>query len=562
MRIITHFLLASVAASPAAPLSAQGLDEMLQTPLDQVLQGADGGQEPGQLGSSGKGFEYSQSGTLEYHGTNLDVRDVFATLRVMTKTNIVVAQDVKAVFSGDLYDLSFEEAVEVVCLATGLSATRRGSYIFIEETAMESHTFVLRYARAEDIKGLVEDMLGEGEKVTASANSQVGIQSDDENAGGDAYANQDIVFVRANPGTMRSIEELIGKVDVPPQQVMIEATILTADMLHSTEFGMDISALQSLDFLDLNASSNGFNVSTGPISAEQMADSVHYGTTDFAGNVTDGGLSLGLFRGAVASFVRALESITDTTVLAQPKIMALNKQRGEVLLGRRDGYLTTTVTETGTTQQVEYLETGTRLLFRPFIGEDGLIRLEIHPEDSEGGLNTLGLPFEETAELTTNIIVRSGQTALIGGLYREKKKNVDEQVPGLGDVPIIGNAFGSEDDSIHREEVIVLLTPTIIDTSTYGEEFASEDPVVLDDMGPGSPELLGNVYLRAAKSLALEGNFGSALVMLEDSGRADSDSPEVRNVRRRIQQGLVPSFAGEEVDRRILEDMLREVDSK
>jgi type II secretory pathway component GspD/PulD (secretin) len=561
MRIFTKSILAVAALFCAAPLAAQDLNEMLQTPLDQVLAESSSGDAEGVV-SSGKGFEYAQDGKLEYHGNNLDVRDVFATLRVMTKTNIVVSQDVKARFSGDLYGLSFEEAVEIVCLATGLTSTRRGSYLFIENTTMESRTFVLRFSRAEDVKKLIEDMLTEGEKVTASATAETGIQSSDEGAGGDAYASSDVIFVRANATTMRAIEEMVALVDIAPQQVLIEATILTADMLHSEEFGVDISALQSISFMDLNASSNGFNLTHDAISADEMANSVHKAVTNFSGDVSDGGLSFSLFRGDIASFIRALETVTNTTVLAQPKIMALNKQRGEVLLGRRDGFLTTTVTETGTTQQVEYLETGTRLLFRPYIGENGVIRLEIHPEDSEGGLNTLGLPFEETAELTTNILVRSGQTALIGGLYREKKSNVDKQVPGLGDMPLVGKAFGSESDTVHREEVIVLLTATIIDVDGVGKEFGSNDPIVLSDVSAGSPELLGSVYLRTAKALALEGHYGSAMVMLEGSGKADSNSLEVMSVRSRIQRGLVPSFSDEEVDRRILQEMLSEMDSR
>ena len=85
-------------------------------------------------------------------------------------------------------------------------------------------------------------------------------------------------------------------------------------------------------------------------------------------------------------FLSALEGITDTTVLANPKVLALNKQKGEVIVGRKDGYLTTTTTDTSTVQTVEFLDTGTRLIFRPFIGDDGYIRMEIHPEDSSGGL--------------------------------------------------------------------------------------------------------------------------------------------------------------------------------
>lgn len=545
----------------AASASAQGdLDDLLNTPLDEPLGGSS--TDETQAPSSGPGFEFVEGGKLEYHGTNLDVREVFGALRLMTQKNIVVAQDVSATFSGDLYDMTFDEAVELVCLATGLSATQRGNYLFIENTQLETRVFVLRHSRAEDLKGLIGDMLTDDEKVTASATSEVGIASDQEDAGGDKYASADVLFVRANPSTMRAIEGLIEQVDAAPQQVMIEATILTADMVYSRQIGTDISALQSLGFQDLNASSNGFNISTGSISADQMADSVHRLSTDFASNVDSGGMSLGFFRGDIAAFVRALRTVTDAKVLAQPKVMALNKQRGEVLLGRRDGYLTTSVTETGTTQQVEFLETGTRLLFRPFIGDNGLIRMEIHPEDSEGGVNTLGLPFEVTAELTTNILVKSGQTAIIGGLFREKERTVESGTPGLSDIPGVGKLFGSDTDEVEREEISVLLTPTIIDADSYGEEFSSEDPVALQDLAQGSPKLLGDMYLRTAKSLALDGQYGAAMVLLEDSGKVDTDSVEAKRLREQVQQGMVPEFSGAEVDRRLLEELLQEVDSE
>ena len=561
MKYIITLVLLALAVAPN--ISAQSdLADLLNTPLVEELPSSTSDADINQEPASGDGFEFTGSGTLEYHGTNLDVRDVFGTLRLLTERNIVVSQDVTAKFSGDLYDMTFEEAVEVICLATGLTATKRGSYLFIENTVFETKVFVLRHSRAEDLKDLIEDMLGAGEKVTASASSAVGIEGDAENAGGDAYASNDVVFVRASSVNMRAIEQMISLVDAAPQQVLIEAVILTADMVYSKELGVDISVLQSLDFQDLSASSNGFGISTGPISADQMANTVNSLQTDFAGDVSDGGINLGFFRGDVAAFVRALQTVTDSTVLAQPKIMALNKQRGEVLLGRRDGFLTTTVTETGTTQQVEFLETGTRLLFRPFIGENGLIRMEIHPEDSEGGLNTLGLPFEITAELTTNILVKSGHTAIIGGLFREKNTTIEKGVPGLSSIPVLGKAFGSDIDGVHREEIIVLLTPTIINADTYGEEFSSEDPVALQELVRASPKLLQDMYLRTSIGLAKDGQYGSAMVMLKSSGKADSDSIEARKIHGQVHKGLVPDFSGAEVDRRIMEELLHEVGSR
>jgi len=86
----------------------------------------------------------------------------------------------------------------------------------------------------------------------------------------------------------------------------------------------------------------------------------------------------------VALFIRAMEQVTDTTVISNPKVLALNKQRAEVMVGERLGYLTTTVTETSAIQAVEFIESGTQLIFRPFITDDGYVRMEVHPEVSEG----------------------------------------------------------------------------------------------------------------------------------------------------------------------------------
>jgi hypothetical protein len=178
-------------------------------------------------------------------------------------------------------------------------------------------------------------------------------------------------------------------------------------------------------------------------------------------------------------FIRALEQVTDTTVLANPKILTLNKQHGEVIVGRRDGYLTTTVTETAAVQNVQFLETGTQLRFRPYIGDDGYVRVEVHPEDSTGGLTAANLPFEQTTEVTTNIIVRDGHTILIGGLFREVTSAGREQLPIAGNLPIAGALFRNVTDSTQREEVIILLTVRIV-----------KDP---DELAPASDDLLNDV---------------------------------------------------------------------
>ncbi|HTL29119.1 MAG TPA: hypothetical protein VL282_07860, partial [Tepidisphaeraceae bacterium] len=191
------------------------------------------------------------------------------------------------------------------------------------------------------------------------------------------------------------------------------------------------------------------------------------------------GFKVGVVTDNISVFLSALESVTDTAVLANPKILALNKQKGEVIVGRKDGYLTTTQTETSTVQTVDFLDTGTRLIFRPYIGDDGFIRMEIHPEDSSGGLTSANLPFKTTTEVTSNIMVKDGHTIVIGGLFRESSDTARSQVPFLGNIPLAGYLFRNQRDRSTREEVIILLTPHIVkDEQAYAD--ASEE--MLKDM--------------------------------------------------------------------------------
>jgi type IV pilus assembly protein PilQ len=97
--------------------------------------------------------------------------------------------------------------------------------------------------------------------------------------------------------------------------------------------------------------------------------------------------------------------------------------------------------------------------------------MELHPEDSVGFVNAQGLPSEQTTEVTTNVIVRDGETILIGGLFREVTTDTRRQVPGLAGIPVVGALFQSREDKSTREEVIILLTVHIVkDPAAYAAE--------------------------------------------------------------------------------------------
>ena len=152
-----------------------------------------------------------------------------------------------------------------------------------------------------------------------------------------------------------------------------------------------------------------------------------------------------------------------TKILASPRILVLNKQRAEIQLGSRLGFRST-VTQNiiGTTQQVQFLNTGTLLRLRPFVSSDDIIRMEIHPERSEGVVDpTTGLPSQTLAELTTNVMVPNGATLVIGGLMEDDDTYTQTGLPGLSRLPILGYLFGTREKTDQRRELVVLLTPRV-----------------------------------------------------------------------------------------------------
>ena len=151
----------------------------------------------------------------------------------------------------------------------------------------------------------------------------------------------------------------------------------------------------------------GFNPTQLLAATGQIAQSA---TTDAQGFTSaTNGVKFGFVANNVTGFVRALETIGSTKILASPRILVLNKQRADIQLGERLGFQTLSQNFTSTIQQVQFLNVGTLLRLRPFVSNDGMVRMEIHPEQSSGSV-TNNIPNQTTAELTTNVMVPDGAT--------------------------------------------------------------------------------------------------------------------------------------------------------
>jgi len=425
--------------------------------------------------SSATQVSVTDRGTVEMHVANLPVSTVLQLLSLEGQRNIIASPNVKGTVTANLYGATFEEALDAVLVMNDAGYRRTGNFIYVYTNAelalltaaaskqQITRVFPLNYVSAADAKTYIDPLIGKDGTAAVSAPTASGLTTEATQAGGNSNASNDFIIVTAKVEVLREVERILKEVDVRPRQVLIEATILRAELQSDNSLGIDFTIVGGVDLELMGATSNGIqDINLGQLPQERFELGNTAVSTDFAGNVPDGGMTFGIIKDQVAVFLRALEQVTDTTVLANPKILALNKQKGQVIVGRRDGFLTTTVTETQAVQTVEFLETGTQLVFRPFITDDGFVRVELHPEDSVGFVNAQGLPSEQTTEVTTNVIVRDGQTILIGGLFRERSTDARSQVPGLGGIPGVGQLFRSNNDVSNREEVIILLTLHIV----------------------------------------------------------------------------------------------------
>lgn len=435
-------------------------------------------------------------GTVEMHVSDASLVDVLRMLSLQSQKNIVASNKVSGVITANLYGVTVREALDAILRSNGYVWKEEGNFIYVftqaEVNAQQkanrvarTEIFRLSYAPVDQVANMIKPALSTEAQVAMTTPAKAGLASGTGDTGGNTNALTDTIVVTDYDENLEMVRRIIKEVDRRPQQILVEATILTARLTENNKLGIDFTVLGGVDFNGINAgsslSSNGL---TGAISGQSNGlspQSIVAGNTGqlndrgyVAGSFGGSGMKLGIVKNNIAMFLEALETTADTVLLANPKVLVLNKQKGEVRVGSELGYRSQTLTADSTTAgSVEFLETGTSLIFRPFIAEDGYIRMEVLPEESTGTLvDDAGgkLPQKQTSKVVTNILVKDGKTIVIGGLFRETNSTSRGQVPGLGNAPIIGPLFRKQSDDTVREELIILLTPHIVkDHDTYSE---------------------------------------------------------------------------------------------
>lgn len=540
---------------------------LFMTPMafGQSQAGDQDGQLPEEKQASGEEV-IDEFGTFEIAVEDVPLPQVLNMLAIQSRRNIITSKRVGSVsVTANLFDVTFYEALESILHIASLCYDEQGNFIYVmtceeklqRENAnrvMEDRVFYLDHISPADAEALAKPLLSDNGNMSRLGEVQLGFAPGKTDAGGDSWAHEPVLVVRDYKDNLKAIETLLEDVDTPPKQVMVESTILVTEASGDYAWGMDVSVLLKGSFTDLINPLNPVSWlqnQNNPTPGGAVPTSNDLAIQSTVGATTErGGFKLGVLNENVGVFMRLLDEVSDTMILARPKILALNRQRAQVLVGERVAYLSTTQTETASTQSVQYLDTGINLILRPFISRDGSIRLELFPSVSEYTIRKIGnplspgyteVPDESTHEITTNVRVRDGETIVLGGLFKDKAVTNRRSVPGLGDVPVLGAAFQGQDDEVTRQEIIFLVTPTVIKEEVMTAASDEADNLVRnvqvgvrEGLLPWSREKIASNLNHDAHVALGNGETDRAISYINRSLRNDPNQPEMVNMRYQL----------------------------
>lgn len=508
---------------------------------------------------------------VDLHVVGEELADVLQLLSIQSQRNIVASRNVAASVTATLYGVTFYEALDAILHVNGFGYVEEGNFIYVYtaeeikaliESSRQRTTAVipLDYINSSDAAEFAQALLSENGQIKAPGKTPTFQIPDNAPVGADDLATEAFIVVVDFEENVSAIRDLLVQIDTKPSQVLVEATILQAALTENNAFGVDFSIIGNMNFGDflggpLNAVDNlirgqGEDISGSPTALPSSNNgNASAGTSTVGRTSGPASLKVGYVDGDFAAFLRVLDEVTDTTIIARPKVLTLNRQPARVLVGERVGYLSSTTTQTGTTQTVEFLDTGTQLYFRPFISRDGLIRMELKPQVSEAvirdatdsGGSSVTIPDETTNELTANVMVRDGQTIVLGGLFRERTQYTRRQVPWIADLPFIGAPFRGREDQTDRAEIIFMITPTIVNDQIVNEH-AERAKSLIDSAVAGTREGLlpfsrdkqASRLLVEAQQYAAEGKTKKALYCVRRSLSLNPNQPQARLLLERL----------------------------
>ena len=406
---------------------------------------------------------------LSLNFQNVEVRAVLQVIADFTGLNIITSDTVGGSLTLRLKDVPWDQALEIILQAKGLSKRKTGNVLLIapsdelatkEKLALEAtqqiseleplrtESFQMSYTKASDVQALI-------------TNKDQNILSKRGRAAFDARTNT--LFVNDTPTKLDEVRRLIAQLDVPVRQVMIEARIVIADDKFSRELGARLGFVAGS-----NNDGRNYGVAPDLNSSAAVAGRTLTGTIPtnvdlpVAGAAGKIGLSiLNVANGNLLSLeLSALETDGRGKVVSSPRIVTADKRKATISQGTEIPYLTQAASGGST---VSFKQAVLSLDVTPQITPDDKIIMDIEiKKDSESGRAVGGTPILDVRNVRTQILVENGETAVLGGIFEQSTSTNTTKVPLLGDIPLIGNFFKKTQRIDNKTELMVFITPRII----------------------------------------------------------------------------------------------------
>ena len=453
---------------------------------------------------------------------NAPANQVFMGIVSGTRYSMLVHPDVAGSISVNLKDVTVLEALDAIRELYGYDYKLEGTRIYVLPLTLQTHIFQVNYLTSLR-KGTSEITVTSGSISNSSSGSSTSagsttsptttataLQSSkistttnsdfwgelkaalstivgSENGRSLVVSPQSgVVVVRAMPAEIRAVQQYLRATQISvDRQVILEAKIIEVTLSDGAQSGINWANFGKNSQFSSGMGANAGNVTlpSGALSPTTTLSSLLGGGLASASGATTGGIFGLAFRtSSFAALLEFLESQGTISVLSSPRIATLNNQKAVLKVGTDAFFVTnvstSTTTGTATTSSpsvtLQPFFSGIALDVTPQIDENNNITLHIHPSVSDvttvntsinlGTSGTLNLPLASSAVSETDSIVRAqdGQVVAIGGLMRSASISDNSQIPGAGDVPIVGELFKHSRRSVSKRELVILLKPTVV----------------------------------------------------------------------------------------------------
>ena len=314
------------------------------------------------------------------------------------------------------------------------------------------YSYDMKYARAADIAPTMSQILGISVETTVEDPEVIEASADFFNPQGTQNATRVVaseatntLLIHSTPDEYQRILGILHRLDVPQRQVLVEATIVEVSLNNDLRYGVQY-------FLEEGGS-------TGILSAGE--------TFNIAPDLPGFGLTLG--GNPANAVIDALDSVTKINVISSPNLMILNNESARLVVGDQVPTSVRTAQDGATAENVfvstvEYRDTGVIFEVTPRINSSGSVILNIQQEVSSVGENdaATGNPIISQRVIDSSVSVDSGETIVLGGLFSDRRTSGNGGIPVLKDIPIAGALFGSTTNGRAQTELLVLITPRIV----------------------------------------------------------------------------------------------------